>query len=70
MDNPPAQRAKNNFKLGHGDYLHFHDLVLERSGLHFPEKKRTDLEIGLDKALLRRHQRRQTVKHKPVSLRS
>jgi chemotaxis protein methyltransferase CheR len=37
-------------KLGHGDYLRFRALVLERSGLHFPEKKQTDLELGLDKA--------------------
>lgn len=50
MDNPQPQPAKNNFKLGHGDYLRFRDLVLERSGLHFPEKRRTHLEIGLDKA--------------------
>jgi chemotaxis protein methyltransferase CheR len=47
----PVQRTRDNSKLGHGDYLRFRDLVLERSGLHFPEKKRTDLEIGLDKAL-------------------
>jgi chemotaxis protein methyltransferase CheR len=42
--------TKGSLKLGHGDYLRFRDLVLERSGLHFPEKKRVDLEIGLDKA--------------------
>lgn len=39
------------FKLGYGDYIRFRDLVLERSGLHFPEKKWPDLEIGLAKAL-------------------
>ncbi len=39
------------FQLGYGDYLRFRDLVLERSGLHFPEKKRADLEIGLLKAV-------------------
>ncbi len=42
---------KTNFQLGYGDYLRFRDLVLERSGLHFPEKKKKDLEIGLFKAL-------------------
>ncbi len=45
----PAQTQQ--FKLGYGDYLRFRDLVLERSGLYFPEKKRADLETGLFKAL-------------------
>ncbi len=43
--------APQNSKLGYGDYIRFRDLVLERSGLHFPEKKRTDLEAGIFKAL-------------------
>ncbi len=38
-------------KLGYGDYLRFRDLVLERSGLYFPEKRRASLEAGLFKAL-------------------
>jgi chemotaxis protein methyltransferase CheR len=38
-------------QVGYGDYTRFRDLVLARSGLYFPEKKRTDLEIGLLKAL-------------------
>lgn len=38
-------------QLSFGDYLRFRDLVLERSGLYFPEKKRRDLEIGVLKAL-------------------
>ena len=38
-------------KLGYGDYLRFRELVLERSGLHFPEKRRANLEAGLFKAL-------------------
>jgi chemotaxis protein methyltransferase CheR len=37
--------------LGYGDYLRFRDLILERTGLYFPEKKKGDLEIGLRKAL-------------------
>ena len=37
--------------LDNRDYARFRDLVLERSGLHFPDKKRNDLEIGLSKAL-------------------
>lgn len=37
--------------LGYGDYLRFRDLVLERSGLYFPESKRRDLEKGLFQAL-------------------
>ncbi|MCI0395704.1 MAG: hypothetical protein L0332_25190 [Chloroflexi bacterium] len=40
-----------NHQLGYGDYLRFRDLVLTRSGLYFPERKRADLEIGLFKAL-------------------
>ena len=38
-------------KLSYTDYLRFRDLVLERSGLHFPDKKRSELENGLNKAL-------------------
>lgn len=38
-------------QVGYGDYTRFRDLVLARSGLYFPEKKRSDLEIGLMKAL-------------------
>lgn len=45
--NPKSQPSK----LGYGDYLRFRNLVLERSGLHFPERKWADLEIGLFKAL-------------------
>lgn len=37
-------------QIGYGDYLRFRDLVLRHSGLHFPEKKRDDLEIGLLRA--------------------
>jgi chemotaxis protein methyltransferase CheR len=40
-----------NQRLGYGDYLRFRDLILERSGLYFHEKKQRDLEIGLFKAL-------------------
>ena len=38
-------------KLGYGDFLRFRNLVLERSGLYFPEKRRASLEVGLFKAL-------------------
>ncbi len=37
--------------ISYGDYLRFRQLILNRSGLHFPEKKRTDLENGIIKAL-------------------
>ena len=37
--------------IGYGDYLRLCDLVLKRSGLYFPEKKRSDPENGLLKAL-------------------
>ncbi len=43
--------TKLEYKLGYGDYLRFRDLVLERTGLHFPEKKRADLEVGVLKSL-------------------
>lgn len=43
--------SAHNKQLGYGDYLRFRDLVLERSGLYFPEKKRGDLEFGVLKAL-------------------
>ena len=43
--------AELQFKIGYGDYLRFRDLILERAGLHFPEKKRGDLEAGLFKSL-------------------
>jgi chemotaxis protein methyltransferase CheR len=46
-----AQDMQPNFKIGYGDYLRFRDLVLERSGLHFPDKRRCDLEAGLLKVL-------------------
>ncbi|MFN8453562.1 MAG: CheR family methyltransferase [Anaerolineae bacterium] len=38
-------------ELSYHDYLRFRELVRERSGLHFPEKKWPDLEIGIFKAL-------------------
>ncbi|MFP4345009.1 MAG: CheR family methyltransferase [Anaerolineales bacterium] len=36
--------------LGYGDYLRFSRLVHERYGLHFPEKRRPDLEQGVLRA--------------------
>ncbi len=36
--------------LGYGDYLRFSRLVQERAGLHFPEKRRVDLEQGIRQA--------------------
>lgn len=48
---PQSQVSSPPLHLSYGDYLRFRDLVLERSGLYFPEKKRFDLESGLLKAL-------------------
>lgn len=45
------QHKPSKSELGYGDYLRFRALVLESSGLHFPEKKKSDLEVGLFKAL-------------------
>ncbi len=36
--------------LGYGDYLRFSRLVHERYGLHFPQKRRADLEQGVLRA--------------------
>ncbi|HMQ54579.1 MAG TPA: CheR family methyltransferase [Anaerolineae bacterium] len=47
----PSQPATLETKLGYGDYIRFRDLVLKESGLHFPESKRLDLELGLLKAM-------------------
>lgn len=38
-------------ELSPGDYLRFRELVRERSGLYFPEKRWADLEMGIFKAL-------------------
>jgi chemotaxis protein methyltransferase CheR len=44
-----TNQQSHNF--GYGDYVRFRDLVLARSGLYFSEKKRSDLEFGLLKAM-------------------
>ncbi len=51
---PQSQTSNSPLQLSYGDYLRFRELVLERSGLYFPEKKRIDLESGLFKALASR----------------
>jgi chemotaxis protein methyltransferase CheR len=38
-------------KLADDHYLKFRDLVVNHAGLHFPERKRTDLERGVFRAL-------------------
>lgn len=43
--------TRSNIRLGYGDYLRFRELVHAHSGLHYPEKKRNDLELGVQKAL-------------------
>jgi chemotaxis protein methyltransferase CheR len=48
---PQPQTSNSPLQLSYGDYLRFRELVLERSGLYFPEKKKVDLESGLFKAL-------------------
>ncbi|MDM8520836.1 CheR family methyltransferase [Anaerolineales bacterium HSG6] len=47
-----GQFSSPKVTLNDNDYQRFRDLVLEHSGLHFPENKRVDLEIGLSKALV------------------
>lgn len=36
--------------LGYGDYLRFSKLVEDRCGLHFPEKRRAELDLGVRQA--------------------
>lgn len=48
---PLSQSSNPPLSLSHGNYLRFRELVLERSGLYFSEKKKVDLESGLFKAL-------------------
>ncbi len=47
--NKPSSQA--NIEISQNDYIRFRDLILERSGLHFPEHKRIDLTTGLAHAL-------------------
>jgi hypothetical protein len=46
----PAHTQKTVPSLGYGDYLRFSKLMHERYGLHFPDKRRTDLERGVRQA--------------------
>ena len=41
---------KSALTIGYGDYLRYSQLVQERCGLHFPLKKRADLEAGVRQA--------------------
>jgi chemotaxis protein methyltransferase CheR len=51
VPSPQPQVSNLPLQLSYSDYLRFRELVMERSGLYFPEKKRVDLESGLLKAL-------------------
>jgi chemotaxis protein methyltransferase CheR len=51
VPSPQPQVSNHPSQLSYSDYLRFRELVMERSGLYFPEKKRVDLESGLLKAL-------------------
>jgi chemotaxis protein methyltransferase CheR len=42
--------ARRMTSMGYGDYLRFSKLVRDRYGLSFPEKRRTDLEMGVRQA--------------------
>ena len=46
----PAHTQKTVPSLGYGDYLRFSKLMHERYGLHFPDKRRGDLERGVRQA--------------------
>jgi chemotaxis protein methyltransferase CheR len=50
MKSAPHHPQKTSSSLKHNDYLRFSKLVQERFGLHFPEKRRADLERGVQQA--------------------
>jgi chemotaxis protein methyltransferase CheR len=50
MKSAPHHPQKTSPSLEHNDYLRFSQLVQERFGLHFPEKRRADLERGVQQA--------------------
>jgi chemotaxis protein methyltransferase CheR len=50
MQDNSAYTPKPPPGLGYGDYLRFSQLVQERFGLFFPEKRRMELEIGVRRA--------------------
>lgn len=43
--------TETGYWLSDSDYQRFRDLLLERSGLHFPPNKRRDLDLGLRNAV-------------------
>jgi chemotaxis protein methyltransferase CheR len=45
-----AKQGKETPTLGYGDYLRFSKLILDRCGLHFPESRRPELELGIRQA--------------------
>jgi chemotaxis protein methyltransferase CheR len=48
--NHPRNSDRMIPSIGYGDYLRFSRLVQEYAGLHFPEKRRADLEQGVREA--------------------
>jgi chemotaxis protein methyltransferase CheR len=45
-----ANQDRDELGLGYGDYLRFSKLLLDRCGLHFPESRRPELELGIRQA--------------------
>jgi len=50
ITNSTAQQGMDALSLGYGDYLRFSKLLLDRCGLHFPESRRPELELGIRQA--------------------
>lgn len=50
LPTPPEQVSGADLLLGYGDYLRFKQLVKDHCGLHFPEKRRAELEQGVQRA--------------------
>ena len=48
--NMGTQPNRNALSLGYGDYLRFSKLLLDRAGLHFPESRHPELELGIRQA--------------------
>jgi chemotaxis protein methyltransferase CheR len=47
---PFQPRVTGSLSMGFGDFMRFSEFVQQRFGLNFPEKRRTELEIGVRRA--------------------
>lgn len=50
LSTPTERASRTHSLLGYGDYLRFRELVQDYCGLYFPEKRRAELEQGVQRA--------------------